>query len=155
MRNESSELSAFERVHGAILRQHTEIRARMRGIDRLAVAAGRHDSLGHLRIALGHFAALFEQHLAFEERELGPLLRAMDSWGPVRENDMIEEHRGQRQRVEALFVLPEDDTAATMSELRGEVHWLMKTLTEDMDHEDADLRTLERSEREGVAQMTG
>jgi len=154
MRNESTELSAFERVHGVILRQHTEIRARMRGIDRLSTAAGKHDSLNHLRITLGHFASMFEQHLAFEERELAPLLRAVDSWGPVRENDLIEEHREQRQRVEALCALA-DSTATKMSEVRGEVHWLMKTLTEDMEREEAELEALGRLEVEGAAQMTG
>jgi len=126
----------------------------MRGIDRIALAAGRRESFGQLKVSLGHFASIFEQHLAFEERELAPLMRALDPWGPARESELLDEHLEQRKRVEALCALAEDPTS-TMSELRGEVRWLLKTLTEDMDREEVEIAALERLDTEGVAQMTG
>lgn len=157
MRSDTFDTTQLGDIRTQVLRQHAEIRARLRGIDRTAIAAGKRDALVHLRVSLAHFAALFDEHLSFEERALGPILRGLDSWGPVREAALFEEHIEQRKRVEAACALAEDATSGSR-ELAGEVHWLIETLTEDMDREELELgRLMERARLEGTStdQMTG
>lgn len=141
-------------VHAQILRQHVEIRARMRGIERLADAHAKVEALRHLRVSLVHFAAMFEDHLAFEERELIPLVRGVDAWGPERVEAMLEEHREQRVRVERTVSFAEEGSLR-ISELEGEVHWLMESLLADMIREEDELRVFEEIDSSATPQMTG
>lgn len=145
--------SRLSEVHAQILRQHVEIRARMRGIERLA-KGGKADAERHLRVSLAHFAAIFEEHLAFEERELLPLVTGVDAWGPERVAALLDEHREQRTRVERTVALAEEGTMRG-HELEGEVHWLMQSLLDDMLHEEGELRTFEDIEGASTPQMTG
>lgn len=149
-----SEESRLQQVQAQILRQHVEIRARMRGIERMAVSVGSPDTRRHLRMSLAHFASVFDEHLAFEERELAPLLRAIDAWGPVREEALLSEHREQRARVVRTVTLAEEGELHGL-ELTGEIHWLMRTILIDMVEEEKELATLELIEANAIPQMTG
>ena len=146
--------SRLNEVHVQILRQHVEIRARIRGIERLAKAHGKGEAQRHLRMSLTHFAAVFEEHLSFEEQELAPLVRAVDAWGPERVRAMLDEHREQRRRVERTVALAEEETMRG-HELEGEVHWLMDSLLTDMIHEEDELRSFEEIDDSSTPQMTG
>lgn len=149
-----SEASRLKQVQAQILRQHVEIRARMRGIVRMATAIGSPDTQRHLRMSLAHFAAVFEEHLTFEERELGPVLHALDAWGPAREQALVDEHREQRMRVERTVALAEAGELRG-HELTGEIHWLARTLLADMGEEEDELARVEAIEAGAVPQLTG
>lgn len=146
--------SRLSEVHAQILRQHVEIRARMRGIERLAKTHAKADAERHLRVSLSHFAAVFDDHLAFEERELTPLMRTVDAWGPERVEALFDEHREQRARVERTVALAED-SSTNGHELEGEIHWLIESLLADMVHEEEALRSLEDVDSSSSPQMTG
>jgi hypothetical protein len=139
-------------IHAQILRQHIELRARLRGIERLAKAVGKAEARHHLCVSLAHFAAVFEEHLAFEERELVPIMRDLDAWGPVRVAALQAEHVEQRTRVERIVAFS-DAPEADRQELEGEVHWLAQSLCADMSSEEMELVSLE--ELDTLPQMTG
>lgn len=144
--------SRLSSIHTQILRQHVEIRARLRGIEHLAKTAGKSETRHHLQLSLAHFAAVFEQHLAFEERELLPLVKDVDAWGPVRASAMLEEHAEQRKRIERIVAYA-DAPDIGRTELQGEVTWLSQSLKEDMEHEETELSKLEQLD--STPQMTG
>lgn len=144
--------SRLSSVHAQILRQHVEIRARLRGIEHLAKAAGKSTVRHHLQVSLAHFASVFESHLAFEERELLPLVQDLDAWGPVRVNAILAEHAEQRKRVERIVAFSESPDIER-HELQGEVSWLAQSLIADMDGEETELGRLEQLD--STPQMTG
>jgi iron-sulfur cluster repair protein YtfE (RIC family) len=139
-------------VHAHILRQHVEIRARLRGIVHLAKSSGKVEARHHLQMSLAHFASVFEQHLSFEERELMPLVKTLDAWGEVRVEAMRAEHAEQRRRVERIVAYAEAHDVERR-ELEGEVNWLAQSLLGDMSAEETELGSLE--ELETAPQMTG
>jgi hypothetical protein len=109
-----------------------------------------------VRLFLLHFAAQFEAHLAFEERELGPRVRELDAWGAAREEALHAEHREQRRRIEDVAILAEAPGAADYSTFCEAVLELADRILDDMAHEEATLDALERIDLYGhVDQMTG
>ena len=147
------EASSLTEIRAQILRQHVEIRARLRGIERLAKACHAAEARRHLHTSLTHFAAVFDEHLGFEERTLEPIVRAVDAWGTVRADAMLAEHAEQRQRVERAAAFAEDGEI-THHELEGELHWLAQSLLSDMTAEETALAALETLDVAST-QMTG
>ena len=146
--------SQLTEIRAQILRQHVEIRARLRGIERLAQACHDADARRHLLVSLGHFASVFEEHLCFEERELAPLIRGVDAWGAERAAAIDGEHLEQRRRITTAVAFAEDGDVRR-HELEGEVHWLAETLLADMAEEEATLLALEEIEAFATPQQTG
>jgi len=139
-------------VHATILRQHAEIRARLRALD--AGAASSPLAAVYLRVSLFRLAILMESHLQFEELELAPRIRDLDAWGSVREAAMLTEHAEQRTRLEHVCFLAESESSDEM-ELAREASWLVVSLLEDMAREERELTELERLGTGLLDQMTG
>src|SRR5690242_17340430 len=102
----------FSDVQRHIVEQHEEIRARLQGLRRTAAYDHLPGAYRALRISLLRFAAHFDAHLAFEERELAPRLRELDAWGMAREAALRSEHREQRTRLEHVCALAEEPSNA-------------------------------------------
>ena len=150
----TNSMSYFGDVHAIVLRQHAEIRSRLRGLDvgSMPVAAGIETAF--LRVSLLRLAALFEAHLVFEERELAPRIREMDAWGPVREAAMLAEHTEQRSRIQQICVRAEAEITEDEG-LSREASALVVSLLEDMAREETELAFLAQQDEYGVDQMTG
>ena len=145
----------FEDVHAAVARQHAEIRARLRGLDAGLAPAASPLAVTVLRISLLRLAVLFDAHLAFEERMLGPRLRELDAWGPAREALMLAEHAEQRLRLQHVCSVVEDDDSVGL-DISREISWLVVSLLDDMSREERELAELERLDEFGMFdQMTG
>ena len=139
-----------------IVGQHKEIRARIRGLTTNALRAELPWALRALRLLLLRFAARFDEHLGFEERELAPRIRALDAWGSVREAALLAEHREQRRRLERVCALADDPFAAGAPDLAKAVLTLASALLEDMAHEERVLAELASIDENGhIDQMTG
>lgn len=144
----------FGDVHAALLGQHAEIRARLRGLDPAIIPRSVAVAALSLRLSLLRLAVVFESHLRYEELELAPLIRDSDAWGPLREAAMHAEHAEQRTRLEHVCFLVESEAADEML-LSREVSSLVVALLEDMAHEEHDLTQLSRVLEGGFDQMTG
>jgi hypothetical protein len=142
-------------VRRTILRQHEELRARLRGLAQVATLASIRSRSSSLSVLLLRFAARFDAHLALEERELAPRIRTLDAWGSVREAALLAEHREQRIELERVCALAEDPASAGTAEVALAVNALVRDLLEDMDHEECWLRELAQIDEHGHTQMTG
>jgi hypothetical protein len=148
---------SFRNVHATVLRQHAELRARLRGLDSAVAPDGSPLSVAYQRISLLRLAMLFEAHLQFEEAELAPRIREIDSWGPAREAAMLAEHVEQRRRIQRACVVAEDPESDGL-ELAHSVSSLVVNMLEDMAREELQLSELELLDEEGPLscdQMTG
>lgn len=144
----------FSDVERKILEQHEEIRARIEGLRR---GAERTDwARDALRVLLLRFAAHFDTHLAFEERELAPRIREIDAWGNVREAALRAEHREQRTRVEGVCAMAEAPVESDVACLFSAISGLADSLLEDMVAEERMLEEIARLDEYGDGeQMTG
>jgi hemerythrin-like domain-containing protein len=102
-------------VRRIILEEHGEIRKQMNEIDRLVKAK----DLKGLAPAIKLFQKTFIAHLAHEETIVWPILRTVDSWGPVRIDHMTKEHKEQRQIIDGLSYTKEEDLVEVMKNLIG------------------------------------
>jgi hypothetical protein len=143
-------------LHAAIVEQHQGIRARLRGLDVAAEAAASSPvASAFLRVSLLRLAVLFDAHLDFEERTLGPRIRGIDAWGAAREEHMLREHAEQRTRLQHACAIAEDEAEDGLSIAR-EVSRLVVSLLDDMSREESELRELDRLDEElAFEQMTG
>lgn len=145
----------FVDVERRILQQHEEIRARIHGLENLE-RIGLPFAEGALSVLLLRFAAFFDAHLAFEERELAPRIRELDAWGGVREAALRCEHRAQRTRLEQVCALAEGSGVDDVTRLFRAISDLAADLLEDMVEEERTLAELARIAEHGhVDQMTG
>lgn len=145
----------FDELRRIILEEHEELRARIRGLERNAERVDLPWAQRAIQLLLPRFAARFEAHLAFEERELAPRLRDLDASGPVREAAMRGEHREQRRRVEEVCALAEEpDIEATL--LFEAVSELADSLLADIRAEEHTLAQLAQLDEQGhVDQLAG
>jgi iron-sulfur cluster repair protein YtfE (RIC family) len=147
---------SFADVERTVLAQHDEIRARLRGLVNCIARFEAPAAPASVRMLLPRFAAHFESHLGFEERELAPRIRSIDAWGPVRESMMLAEHRAQRSRIEAVCALVETLADPQPALLTTTVTQLVSELLDDMRHEEQDLEALRQIDEYGhVDHMTG
>lgn len=145
----------FGDVHAAILRQHVEIRARLRGLDAGATpGSSTLFTALSLRVSLFRLAVLFESHLRYEELELAPRIRDLDAWGAAREAALLAEHDEQRTRIERACFVAESEVIG--GDLAHEVSSLVVSLLDDMAREERELSELEQLCTGGqLEQMTG
>jgi hypothetical protein len=141
-------------VERRILRDHGQIRARLRGLKKSADEADVPWVSHVLRILLLRFTTLFEAHLALEERELGPHLRALGARGNVREEAFLFEHRKQRRQLEELRALAESPPSAETICLVDAVADLVESLLDDMRDEERWIAELAQLDEQGHAQVT-
>lgn len=145
----------FADVHRKILEQHEEIRARIEGLEQ----SSRRDlplAQQAVRVLLLRFAAKFDTHLGFEERELAPRIREVDAWGYAREAALRAEHREQRKRLEQVFALAEEPLSTDDRSLSVAISDLAGTLREEILAEEHMLEELARIDEVGHCdQMTG
>lgn len=142
-------------VHATILRQHAEIRARLRGLEAGAAPVCSPLATVYLRVSLFRLAVLLESHLRYEEQELAPRIRDLDAWGAAREAAMLAEHAEQRTRLEHVCFLAESEPTDDAHVVR-EVSGLVVSLLDDMSREELELVELERLWNDAPPdQMTG
>ena len=134
----------FDEVEQSIRAQHEELRGCIRGLVRTAEGADLPSTQQVLRCLLLRFAARFDAHLTFEEREIGPRVRQLDAWGRAREIALQAEHRDQRRRIEEVCALAEVPGAGIGAFCEAVLE-LADRILEDMAHEDAILEQLARS----------
>lgn len=142
-------------VERQILEQHEEIRARLRALTRGAERADLPWAQRVLRILLLRFAADFEAHLAFEERELAPRMGSLGDDAREREAALHAEHREQRRRLEEVCALAEDPASADTIDLLVAVTELADSLYEDLLEEERAIAELVRTEARTIEQMAG
>ena len=130
-------------VHATILRQHAEIRARLRGLEAGAAPACSPLATVYLRVSLFRLAVLLESHLLYEERELAPRIRDLDARGQARVAAMVAEHAEQRTRLEHVCFLAESEPTEDADVVR-EVSDLVVSLLDDMSREELELVEIER-----------
>jgi hypothetical protein len=93
-------------VAACVLEEHREIRRLLDDVEEAAGATrSRQRGFDCLHRAVWMLYVAFEEHLLFEERELGPLLAALLPAGVVMARRMVLEHTEQR---DALLRLVED-----------------------------------------------
>jgi hypothetical protein len=146
--------SYFGDVHATVLRQHAEIRARLRGLDAGATPVAAPLATVFMRVSLLRLASLLDAHLLFEELELAPHIRELDAWGPAREAAMLAEHVEQRARLQQVCAAAEG-AAADDLELAHQASSLVVSLLEDMAREEHHLLEVQWLDEHGADQMTG
>jgi iron-sulfur cluster repair protein YtfE (RIC family) len=62
------------------------------------------------------------RHFAYEEEMIGPILRDVDAWGPVRVEQLYSEHEQQR-RVLSSLANDAEAPSRNVGELAGEIEW--------------------------------
>ena len=121
-------MEPLERLRRQILAEHGELRA---AIAKVATA----EEPARLALATHALCDLLEDHLAFEDEALEPVLRTIDAWGPERARRLREEHAAQRAR---LAQLRRDVATAPALALAREVQPFLEELLADMAGEEHD-----------------
>lgn len=127
-------------VRERIRSDHVEIRKILLEVTGLAskVKAGETRLQGSLREHCREVYGTLLRHMELEDAILAPALRETDSFGPVREKQLREEHAQQRAVLaRALSDLDNSDKGAT--DLAQSILDLVESVRKDMEHEDADL----------------
>lgn len=119
----------LERLRRQILAEHVELRA---AIAKVATA----EEPARLALATSALCDLLEDHLAFEDERLEPVLRSIDAWGPERARRLREEHVAQRARMAELR--REVATAPALA-LAREVQPFLEALLADMAAEEREV----------------
>lgn len=135
---------AADEARAAIFKQHETIRMLLRAAGAVAdMAAG-----GNRRVAdllptyLESVRAALEQHLAFEERLILPILAADPPLGPERAQRLRDEHRRQRAELAALS-RGRDELQVAPARVAQRLRALVDEFLEDMAAEEAFLLTRE------------
>ena len=90
-------------VREQVLAQHRELRCLLESIVEETTRAFQRASELEELVRLAHdLRASFRAHLRFEERNLFPVLRRIDQWGPERVKALAEEHGRQRAQLDEL-----------------------------------------------------
>ncbi len=122
-------MESLERLRRQILAEHVELRA---AIAKVATA----EEPARLMLATSALCDLLEDHLAFEDEVLEPVLRRIDAWGAERARRLREEHAEQRMRLRQLR---RDVATAPALALAREVQPFLETLLTDMAAEERDV----------------
>ena len=127
---------AFEKLRCHILMEHDELRAAIAKVISAADPA-------RLAVATNALLDRLTEHLAYEERALEPVLRAIDAWGPERARRMREDHRAQRVEIAKLR---EELATAPTGGLGRPVRPFVDELLADMAVEERDVLSLLRDD---------
>jgi acetyl-CoA carboxylase beta subunit len=77
---------------------------------------------------------VLEWHMSLEDRQLAPILRDADAFGPIRAERLAEDHA--RQRVELETLLRRVEQAADTPELVRRTRGLVEAVRADIAYED-------------------
>jgi hypothetical protein len=113
-------------IRELILAQHEELRAEYAALDSRV-----------LRERCGGLYRMLLRHIAVEDTYLAPALRETDGFGPLRADDLEQEHDRQRRLLRyALSSIDETTAGATLTQ---SIPPLLESLRADMAHEERDL----------------
>lgn len=86
-------------VRRRVLGDHASLRTRLEEIEELvhAIEEGAGERVASLRLRGVELLEALEHHMQWEDRQLVPVLRDSDSWGPERVRRFDAEHREQRE----------------------------------------------------------
>lgn len=131
----SAPTSSAEEVRSRVLADHAILRSLSRTLVAVAREAVCDDKQKpYLRGVLAQLATELEVHLQYEEKELIPILRDADAWGPVRVDIIAEEHAEQRSLLKAL--LDDAEGVRTLDELTAELVAFADSFERDMADEE-------------------
>jgi len=122
-----------------VLWQHVQIRQLLQRARQLAEDAldGNAPSTDAVASAIGDIHSTFEVHLAFEESVLLPLLADDLPIGPLRAQNLREEHTRQREILSALH--KEASAFPELPTLAAKLAFLTRWLLADMEEEERSL----------------
>jgi iron-sulfur cluster repair protein YtfE (RIC family) len=124
-------------IRDCVLAEHEDLRKELSKLEVLAECVLRHqDAEQALRALLLALSATLEKHLAMEEELLLPAIAEVDAWGPVRAEQMAEDHQAQRATIARLNDM---GRRAESASLASEAMALGKALLADMRREETDL----------------
>ena len=130
-----------EGIFARVRREHGMIRTFLDDVER-ACAIGGTTAVGvraaRLRQAVWVLYLLFDEHLAMEEVQVSPILRAFDGDGERRAVAMILEHNEQRRVLLELVENAERDER-TLAQLVEEATSLVSAFRADMEIEESAL----------------
>lgn len=139
----SSPYSDAEEARTRITTDHEVLRSLCRALVEVAAAATRHEAQRPVvRELLAQLCSEIEDHLAYEEQVLVPILRDADAWGPVRVEELSKEHADQRA---VLLVLLDDarDGGREIPALADELVEFAQRFERDIAEEEGRLLTAE------------
>jgi hemerythrin-like domain-containing protein len=108
-------------IRTIILGEHRELRERLAEIvTNLSRATAEPNVRAELQQQLARFYEKFLLHIEHEEQILRPVLADIDNWGPIRIQQMDEEHVEQRELIRELSrLLPDPDLRAYSERIRA------------------------------------
>jgi hypothetical protein len=124
-------------VRARVLAEHARLRTAICDVDRLAIAVAAGD-LGKVDILRERAELLFRmltEHIDHEERALAPIVERIDAWGPVRLEQMLHDHAGQRMALKQAV----HDLGVEGRSLGQAVQSMCWELLHDMKREEHDL----------------
>jgi hypothetical protein len=149
--------SALDEVKEHILSDHREIRAMLDEVAAIvaSVPPGEDGSAALRRLSepVWKLTLFFEEHMAFEERHLLPLLLETGDWGTIRAKRLKEEHHAQRSVLRTM-VKEFDARAKSNDKLFDDARWLVESFRKDMTAEENELETI-RDDGFVAGQCTG
>jgi hypothetical protein len=140
----NDERVTLEEVRRRLVNGHSALRA---ALDALDVAAGRVLSGGgssvlELQAAIERVCALAREQLDLEDTTLMPFLRKLGTWGGRRTDEVLDDHRQQREVLTAL----EDESRSGCKlgdALADDACWVARSIARDVVTEEVLLRRLE------------
>ncbi len=124
-------------VRSRVLAEHAKLRTIITEVDRLALAVAA-DELKHidaLRTQAERLYRALAEHIDHEDAILGPILRRIDAWGAVRQEQMLSDHANQRATL-AQAISDLDTGGASLGRLVQSMCW---EILHDMRREEHDL----------------
>jgi hypothetical protein len=132
-------------VKARVLADHRQIRTLLEDVTRVAASLSTEGDVSARESPLtGPIWRLFlglDDHLAYEETELAPLLLESGAWGKIRAQQLRDEHHAQRTVLLAM-THECDGKTKTPGELIDDARWLVQSLRADMAHEEAELNAI-------------
>jgi hypothetical protein len=101
MHTPTAPVTAIGDVRARVLAEHARIRHVIHDVDRLAtaVAAGDSGKADLLRERAERLYRMLVEHIDHEESVVAPIIERIDAWGPVRLEQMLHDHDGQRMTL--------------------------------------------------------
>ena len=127
-------------VRRQVLADHVTVRGMLLSIESLAqqVIAGERNLAGALRFEGEGLLAFLRNHMSWEDRYLAPALRAADSWGAERAEQLESDHLEQRQLLQHALETIEDESRPPALVARNLLD-LVQLLREDIEDEETTL----------------
>jgi hypothetical protein len=89
---------AVGEVRARVLADHAKLRTAIAEVDRLAYAVSAEEvrHINALREQAENLYRMLAAHIDHEDAVLAPIIRQIDAWGPVRHEQMRNDHANQR-----------------------------------------------------------